>query len=117
MTKWNERGEIKANNDATIKEFLNKTGAKKIDHYGTIKFGKPDDVNFLDNITYVSHIYSVGDRLSNIAYKYYKDAKLWWVIAWFNNKPTDFHCKIGDVINIPEPLPEVLAQAYGDNQG
>lgn len=33
-------------------------------------------------------ITTVGDRLDNIAYSYYGDATLWWVIAMANNNIT-----------------------------
>ena len=33
-------------------------------------------------------ITTVGDRLDNLAYSYYNDATLWWVIAAANNNAT-----------------------------
>jgi nucleoid-associated protein YgaU len=33
-------------------------------------------------------ITTVGDRLDNIAYSYYNDATLWWIIAAANNNAT-----------------------------
>lgn len=40
-------------------------------------------IEFSENDIY---IYSkVGDRLDNLAYKYYEDQSLWWVIAKANN--------------------------------
>ena len=54
------------------------------------------------------HIYKAGDRLYKISYDYYGDTQFWWVIAWYNRLPTDFHIRIGDNLLIPRPLDKVL---------
>lgn len=113
MTEWTENGKIFDNSDGIYYDFLQKTGANKVTHYGMIPFGDPRAESFLENIMVSKHIYSTGDRLSKIAYKSYGDARYWWVLAWFNGKPTDFHCSIGDTIYIPTPIQDVLIQAYG----
>jgi nucleoid-associated protein YgaU len=44
-----------------------------------------------------------GDRLDNLAYRYYKDATLWWFIA--NANPEIFYpedLKPGQIIRIPQ---------------
>jgi len=41
------------------------------------------------------------DSLYKLSYEYYGEYKYWWIIALFNNKPTDAHYKIGDIVNIP----------------
>ena len=112
MTKWNEGVEKVENNTDIVQPFLDKIGATKVNHYSLAFFGDPVDEEFLKEITVTTHIFSSGDKLSKIAYDHYGDPRLWWVLAWFNAKPTDFHCKIGDTIRIPEPLLEVLHQAY-----
>ena len=117
MTKWNEGVQIVENSTDKVQTFLEKIGASKITHYQLAFFGDPVDAEFLEQISVSTHIFSVGDRLSKIAFDYYGDAKLWWLIAWFNDKPTDFHCRIGDVIRIPEPKEEVLLQVYKRDQG
>ena len=52
--------------------------------------------------------WSVGTKLYKLAHQYYNDSKLWWVIAAFNQKPTDSHFSVGDVVYIPLPLERVL---------
>ena len=37
------------------------------------------------------------------------DPTLWWIIAWYNLKPTESHFKIGDLVYIPLPLDRVLS--------
>jgi phage tail protein X len=45
-----------------------------------------------------------GDRLDNLAYQYYKDVTLWWIIAQANHigKGT-MYIEPGQKIRIPEP--------------
>lgn len=112
MTAWNEKGGIFTNVDDIYKDFRNRTGSSTIKHFGLLPYGDPAQESFLKELEITQHIYSVGDSLSKIAYNNYGDAKLWWVLAWFNSRPTEFHCKIGDTILVPKPLETVLVQAY-----
>jgi hypothetical protein len=80
---------------------------KFINQYETPIFTYPDEKN-IGRLTLNRHFWSVGDRYYKLAYQYYGDAKDWWVIAKFNNKPTESHVKIGDILYIPIPLQEVL---------
>ena len=68
----------------------------------------------LEGGTIGNKVYKTGDKLYKISYSYYGDTKYWWVIAWFNRKPTDFHCKIGDTIYVPFPLKQALYLANRD---
>jgi len=56
----------------------------------------------------ISHPWAHGDKYWKLAETYYGDPKYWWVIAWYNLKPTDVHCKIGEIILVPKPLGKVL---------
>ena len=60
----------------------------------------------ISTLSTTSHIWKLGDKL---AHQYYGDSTLWWVIAWFNQAPTESHLNIGDIIVIPSPLEKVLA--------
>ena len=57
----------------------------------------------------VRHVWKLGDRLSKLAHHYYGDSTLWWVIAWYNLRPTEAHFKIGSIVYIPTPLHKVLS--------
>ena len=57
----------------------------------------------------IRHVWSDGDKLYKLAHKYYGDSKMWWIIAWYNLRPTEAHFKQGEVIPIPLPLDQVLA--------
>lgn len=47
------------------------------------------------------HVWSHGDKLYKLAYRYFGDRNLFWIIGLFNNKPTDSHYSYGDVVYIP----------------
>ena len=51
----------------------------------------------------------MGDRYYKLAASFYGDARYWWIIAWFNKKPTESHIKVGDIIRIPTSLGDILA--------
>ena len=55
-------------------------------------------------------ITNVGDRLDSLAYQYYRDATLWWVIAMANNNITKgaLYPTPGTQLRIPTNLGNVL---------
>lgn len=109
---WTEHAELFENQSKLYSGWMKKAGFDRIEHYGMVSFGDPRLESFLQKINKTVHIYKLGDRLSKIAHEHYGDSRYWWVIAWFNSKPTDFHCKIGDIIEVPRPLDEVLLQIH-----
>lgn len=111
INSWSENSRKLINKDDIYHDFFKKTGSSSVEHMGLAFFGDPRDMEFLKEIKKINHIYSVGDSLSKISFKHYGDARYWWLIAWFNTKPTDFHCKVGDIIEVPLPLEEVLLKA------
>jgi nucleoid-associated protein YgaU len=112
MVEWNKYGILYTNKDEVYRDFFNRTGQDSVRQFGLITYGDPSLESFLSKIQITQHIYEVGDNLSKIAYKHYGQARYWWVLAWFNSKPTDSHCEIGDTILVPTPLSEAISQAY-----
>jgi hypothetical protein len=53
-------------------------------------------------------VWKRGDRFFKFASKYYGNPKYWWVLAWYNQRPTESFFKFGDIIEIPLPLNQVL---------
>ena len=95
-------------NDVDYYEFLTKKrGVSKIVQYETPIIYNP---NVADRISLKStpHIWKYGDRLYNIASKYYGDSSYWWVIAWYNGVPTEAHIKTGTTIEIPINIERAL---------
>jgi hypothetical protein len=53
-------------------------------------------------VNYWQHTYQSGERLDQIAYKYYKRPEFWWVIPEFNPGIDDFNnITPGTVLVIP----------------
>jgi uncharacterized membrane protein YfhO len=101
------------NEDADYKKVFKKRfdNTDSIEQYGTQKLDYPE---FFDvfSFNYKTHIWGLGDRYYKLAHFYYGDSQYWWVIAWFNKKPTEQHVKLGDTIKVPLPLQSVLT-SYG----
>ena len=57
----------------------------------------------------ISHTWKLGDRFYKLAYKHYNDSSLWWIIAWYNFKPTESHVSLGEIILVPLPLSKVVS--------
>jgi len=55
-----------------------------------------------------THIWKYGDRYYNLAAKYYGNPSYWWVIAWYNSKPTEADIFPGDAIEIPVNIENVF---------
>ncbi len=55
--------------------------------------------------------WQVGDRLEKIASQAYGDGSYWWIIARYNNKPTDAHYEVGQQVLIPKPF-SVIRSIY-----
>ena len=89
------------------KSFLDKRNLKNVNIYKTpiLPYPTPGQAN---NLNSIRHTWGTGDRYYKLAYKYYGDKELWWVIAHFNQKPTESHVSPGDVVFIPYPLDSVL---------
>ena len=65
------------------KNIMYKTSSGKRYYKGKIY----PDIPYSDTDEYV--ITTIGDRLDSIAYSYYNDAELWWVISVANNNITN----------------------------
>ena len=55
-------------------------------------------------------IWSYGDTLFKLSYEYYGTYDFWWCIALVNNKPTDAHYSIGDIVLVPQS-PQTIAES------
>jgi hypothetical protein len=78
-----------------------------LQHYETqvLEYPTFDDIRQMET---ANHMWSLGDRYYKLANAHYGSPKYWWVIAWFNKKPTEQHVNLGDVIKIPLPLRDAL---------
>lgn len=91
---------------------MDKRDVDYIQQYNTPKFVYPT-AEEMSTLNVIRDVWKMGDRYWKLAYKYYNGrSDLWWVIAWFNKRPTEGGLKTGDVILIPTPLDRIL-EIYG----
>ena len=106
-----EKRILEFNGNELYSEHFDKRGVNFIEQYGTPKLSHPTPAQ-IKKMNIINHSWTHGDKYYKLAHQYYNDSALWWVIAWYNKKPTESHVKLGEVIYIPTPLNEVL-KAYG----
>ena len=63
----------------------------------------------LREIETIPHIWKMGDRYEKLAYYFYGDAELWWIIGWFNKRPAEFSNRVGDILHIPISLEDAMS--------
>ena len=103
---------IVRNKEEIYKEHLRKRGVKHIDHYSTVEMHHPD-ADDLEDVESLTHVWGIGDRYSKLAYQHYGDPRYWWIIAWYNQLPTESHVSLRDVVYIPTPFDKILALIGG----
>ena len=101
------RNKIFENSGEAYRRYLKKRGIKKVIQYNTSTFRHPE-LKDLENFDRINYIWKTGDRYYKLADKYYDDSTKWWVIALYNQKPTDCHLAAGDIVYVPHPLESVL---------
>ncbi len=106
MGRYSDKRTI--NNDtAYYRSLVRKRGVKSITHFTTPILHNPT-VAQRANVQTTAHIWTYGDRFYKLAYQFYGDPGYWWVIAWYNGRPTEVDISPGDVIEIPLEITEAL---------
>lgn len=106
MSRFRNR-RININDNELYEQLLEERNVTQIKHYETPNFEYPN-YKQVGSLTIREHVWKKGDRYFKLAHEFYGDSKLWWVIAWYNKKPTESHVKLGDVVYIPTPVGRVL---------
>jgi nucleoid-associated protein YgaU len=96
------------NNNKIYKSIFEDRGIKQVRQYGTRTLNYPTS-DQLGQLTILPHRWVYGDHYYRLAHQYYGDPKMWWVIAFFNQRPTETDLRFGTVIYIPNPLERVLS--------
>jgi len=109
--RYNNRRKI-TNSDEIYEELFDKRGVKDITGYRTPRFSEITIQNRY-SLTNTHHMWSTGDSFWKLASEYYSDPGLWWLIAWYNQKPTESHVSAGESIAIPLPLDRALSLFRG----
>ena len=95
------------NNAEQYRRMFKERGIRFLKQYPTAKLHFPTDGES-ETIEEVDHIWKSGDRFYKLANKYYGDPTVWWIIAWYNQTPTESHVSFGDIIQIPLPFDRIL---------
>ena len=93
------------NSDELYEDILRRKRITSLKQYQTRLF---TNLRSKPGIETSTHIWKTGDRFFKLADEFYSDPTMWWVIALYNQAPTEFHLKLGDVIYVPTPLETVL---------
>ena len=89
------------NSDELYEDILRRKRITSLKQYQTRLF---TNLRSKPGIETSTHIWKTGDRYYKLANTYYGNPQLWWIIALYNQKPTEGHLRIGDVIEIPSPI-------------
>ena len=111
MASRYENSDVIINNSTMYSSIFEDRGVKRIEHFGTRNLKFPNQEQ-LTELEIISHVWKYGDRYYRLADQNYGDPSLWWVIAFFNQAPTEASLEFGKVIFIPHPLERVLS-IYG----
>ena len=104
--RYNNRRKI-TNSDEIYEELFDGRGVKEITSYGTARF-KELTIQNRYSLTNRHHMWSTGDSFWKLASEYYGSPGLWWIIAWYNQKPTEYNVQAGESIAIPLPLDKAM---------
>jgi len=115
MSSRNSNRRIKTNSAKLYKSLFDKRGVRRIQQYMTPKVF-PLTTSQAISISFERHIWKTGDRYYKLASTYYGNPAYWWLIAWYNQKPTEAHVAFGDIIYIPLPFEKIMG-FYQSNMG
>lgn len=106
VSRYNKR-ELFINNLEMYKQRLKEKGVEYVTQYDTAEY-RLDDSRDSYEFDFVEEIWKDGYKLYKLSQKYYNSVDYWWVIGLFNEKPTDSHYEIGDLLLVPYPLEDFL---------
>jgi nucleoid-associated protein YgaU len=95
------------NKEEFYEDTFDKRDVNGINQYATPILQHPTKQQ-IASLRIINHVWKTGDRYYKLAFDHYGDSRLWWVIAWFNKRPTEADVSYGDVIYIPQPLDKIL---------
>lgn len=102
-----------AKNDVDLyEETFRRHGVKYIRQFVTPNFRFPTK-DEMKKFQTIKHVWTQGDKYYKLANEYYGDSRDWWIIAKYNLKPTESHVQLGDIIEIPFPLTNLLNYMLG----
>jgi hypothetical protein len=111
MVSRYENTDVFVNKDRAYYTIMEDRGVTQIQQFGTrvLKYPSTEQISELNII---AHNWRYGDRYHKLSHDNYGDSKLWWVIAFFNQQPTESNLEFGSIVYIPHPLERIL-NIYG----
>ena len=109
-SRYDIRDLVINSNKIYSEQFFNRN-VSRVKHYAT-PFVRYPTSEEMQEFTIISHIWTLGDRFYKLSDHYYGDARVWWIIPWFNKRPLESDYLLGDSVLIPQPLE--LALDYFD---
>jgi len=106
MSRYRKRT-IATNDTLRDDDIFEKRGVEIVEQYTTPKLSNPSQKE-LNSISYTEHYYVAGQRMFKLAQQYYGDQQYWYIIARFNNKPTEAQIEDGEILKIPTNLQQAL---------
>jgi len=96
------------NEEELYEEFFEERGVNGITHYRTAKWNvlTPE---IRSKFIREKYVWKAGDSYQKLAFDFYGNPKLWWVLAWYNMAPTEGHMKVGQILYVPKPIEKVLS--------
>jgi len=97
------------NRSTRDEKLFEKRGIKFINQFKTARLNYPSvqERAMLSNSPTV--VWKMGNRFYKMANEYYGNPKYWWLIAWYNQAPTESHIPVGVTIKIPMPFDKAYA--------
>ena len=106
---FKRRKKIKLNSSAEYSKILKKSrNVDNITIYGTVTLRDVLPLATSRIINEKSTLWTQGSKMWKIAADNYGDGRLYWIIGLYNEKPTDAHWQVGDIVYIPFPLEAVM---------
>ena len=106
MSRYTGRRQA-VNNNEMYDKLLEDRGVVEILQYTTPRLFLPEQDD-LDRLNALEYTWRQGDKFWRLAAEHYGNPSLWWVIAQFNQKPTEHHIEIGETIKIPTDIAVAL---------
>ena len=103
MSRYRKRRKA-VNNLKFHRKLLDSRGVRRVEQYRTQPMRDFEE----SDVEYYRRAWIQGDSFWNLSNEVYGDPSYWYLIARFNNTPTEAHVNVGDVIKIPINLTTAL---------
>jgi len=108
-TRYKNR-QVVRNTNELYESFIEERDLNVIRHYRTPIIAHPTSKQ-RRALLHTKVVWKQGDRFWKLSSEHYGNPSYWWVIAWYNQKPTEASLELGDTLLIPRPLDKVLEMA------